>query len=60
MGRLLPDHERRVLLHEMAHAVTPGDGHGEQWRAEMVRLAEEHGEEWARNAPAVDGEGLIK
>ena len=30
---------KRSLLHEMAHAVTAG-GHGKQWLAEMLRLAE--------------------
>jgi hypothetical protein len=27
-----------VLIHEMAHAAHPGDGHGPKWRAEMLRL----------------------
>ncbi len=42
---------RRTLLHEMCHAVTEGfwsvHGHGPRWRAEMLRLAFEHGERWA-------------
>jgi predicted metal-dependent hydrolase len=38
--------ERRVLLHEMCHAATPGGGHGRRWRAAMQRLAEQ-GETWA-------------
>lgn len=27
-----------TLLHEMAHAATPGDGHGPSWQGEMRRL----------------------
>jgi hypothetical protein len=51
--RLRPVLERRVLLHEMCHAATEdealqgGGEHGPEWRAEMYRLAREHGESWA-------------
>ena len=49
---LAAEDERRVLLHEMCHAATPGDdGHGHQWRKEMRRLAE-HGETWAAEEAA--------
>jgi hypothetical protein len=44
--RLWPWQTRRVLLHEMAHAATPGAGHGPAWQAEMRRLAA-LGETWA-------------
>jgi hypothetical protein len=50
MGMLPDDQERQVLLHEMCHAATPGDGHGPRWLAEMRRLAAEHGEAWAADA----------
>jgi len=44
-----PERERRVLLHEMCHVATEYEepGHGPKWRAEMRRLAREHGESWA-------------
>lgn len=29
---------RETILHEIAHALAPGDGHGPQWRAACVRL----------------------
>jgi hypothetical protein len=43
---LSADEERRVLLHEMCHAATPGDDHGPRWCQMMRRLAEQ-GETWA-------------
>jgi hypothetical protein len=50
--RFRPVLERRALLHEMCHAATEQEAfaglpHGPQWRAEMLRLAFEHGETWA-------------
>lgn len=29
---------RNTILHEIAHALTPGDGHGHQWKAACVRI----------------------
>lgn len=36
----LNDRERvlNTLLHEVAHALTPGDGHGKQWKAKHIEL----------------------
>jgi hypothetical protein len=36
---------RKVLLHEMCHVETVGDGHGARWRAAMERLRQQ-GESW--------------
>jgi predicted SprT family Zn-dependent metalloprotease len=33
-----PDEVRETLLHEIAHALTPGDGHGEKWKAMCRKL----------------------
>ena len=38
--------ERRVLLHEMCHAATPGADHGPAFQRELTRLAT-YGEAWA-------------
>jgi predicted SprT family Zn-dependent metalloprotease len=32
------DQVRDTLLHEIAHALTPGDGHGAKWRAMCLRV----------------------
>ncbi len=32
-------HAKATLLHEMAHAFAPANGHGERWQHEMQRLA---------------------
>jgi hypothetical protein len=48
---LFSKEERRVLLHEMCHAATPGAGHGQAWCNEMRRLAKE-GETWAAEEAA--------
>ena len=48
---LSSEDERRVLLHEMCHAATPGDGHGRHWCREMRRLAK-LGEVWAAEEAA--------
>ncbi len=29
---------RDTILHEIAHALTPGDGHGRQWKAMCLRI----------------------
>jgi predicted SprT family Zn-dependent metalloprotease len=29
---------RDTILHEIAHALTPGDGHGRKWKAACVRI----------------------
>lgn len=29
---------RDTILHEIAHALTPGDGHGRKWRRQCIRL----------------------
>lgn len=37
---LLNDHEqvRETLIHEIAHALTPGDHHGKTWQAKCIEL----------------------
>jgi predicted SprT family Zn-dependent metalloprotease len=32
------DEVRDTILHEIAHALCPGDGHGPKWRATCVRI----------------------
>lgn len=33
-----PDDVVDTILHEIAHALSPGDGHGEEWKAACVRI----------------------
>jgi predicted SprT family Zn-dependent metalloprotease len=35
---LTEDEVRDTILHEIAHALTQGDGHGRRWKQECVRL----------------------
>lgn len=36
---LNPEHQvRETILHEIAHALTPGDGHGKKWRQACVTI----------------------
>lgn len=32
------DEVRDTLLHEIAHALTPGDGHGRKWKAKCLEI----------------------
>lgn len=39
MMPLLPEEQvRDVILHEIAHLMTPGDGHGPQWKAACRKI----------------------
>lgn len=33
-----PDEVRDTVLHEIAHALAPGDGHGRKWKAACIRV----------------------
>lgn len=46
---------RNTILHEIAHALTPGEGHSEVWRAKALEIGSDgkrcYGDEVARPTP---------
>ena len=51
--RATPRKRRNTVIHELAHILTPGDGHGRRWKAMMRRLGEE-----PQRSHTVNREGL--
>ena len=49
MSLWIPEHQRKTVLHEIAHARTPGHYHDAAWQLECIRVGADPTRTWGHN-----------